>query len=51
VHVDTAAVHLQASPQAPKEARQRPWGAGGGALNTVERGAMYKGVEQECQQG
>lgn len=35
----------------PKGTRQQPWGAGGGALNAVERGAMYKGVEQECQQG
>lgn len=35
----------------PKGARQRPWGAGGEALNAVERGAMYKGVEQGCQQG
>lgn len=39
-------------PQAvPQGTRQRPWGAGGGTLNAVERDAMYKGVEQRCQQG
>lgn len=35
----------------PKGARHQPWGAGGGALNAVEREAMYKGVERKCQQG
>lgn len=35
----------------PKGTCQRPWGAGGGTLNSVERDAMYKGVEQGCQQG
>lgn len=39
------------APRPPKGTRQQPWGAGGGALNTVEREAMYKGVEQWCQQG
>lgn len=46
--VSTSVPHPKAC---PKWTRQQPWGAAGGALNTVEREAMYKGVEQLCQQG
>ncbi len=43
--------HISAPSATPKGTRQGPWGAGGGTLNTVEREAMYNGVEQGCQQG